>query len=302
LLSPSPVRPGTAGPLFPAPLRGSNRGLQRGPFKASGRLLDNVPSEDSPLLLDGLTVRYGSVVAVEDLSLEVRSGEIYGLLGSNGAGKSSTIKSVVGLVKPTGGRVRVFGWDPQTDSLPVKERVGYVPETQMLYDALTPREFLEFVASVRRLDMTAVHRRVREFLEAFQMWEEVDRPISTLSNGTRQKTLLIAALIHRPSLLVLDEPFNNLDPRSVRIMKDLLTSYVRSGERAALFSTHTMEVAQQLCHRIGILDHGRLVGEGTLADLQSRIRNDRASLEDVFLKVTSEEEEVARAVRALEEE
>ncbi len=253
------------------------------------------------LELKDLTVTYGSLRAVDHLSFDVRRGEIYGLLGSNGAGKSSTIKAIVGLVKPSGGSIRVLGRDPRVDELATKALIGYVPETQLLYDALTPREFLEFVASIRRLDPGEYNPRLREFLRAFQIEMEFDRPIGTLSNGTRQKTLLIAALLHTPPVLVLDEPFNNLDPRSVRIMKDLLTAYVRDGRRAVLFSTHTMEVAERLCHRFGILDHGKLKAEGTLTQLQGGSGRSAATLEEVYLHVTSEEDEIARAVRALDE-
>ncbi|MGD0249568.1 MAG: ABC transporter ATP-binding protein, partial [Thermoplasmata archaeon] len=157
----------------------------------------------APLSIEDLTVRYGGRVAVDHLTFSVRPGEIYGLLGSNGAGKTSTIKSVVGLVRPAGGRVRVFGLDAGTDGLRVRAQVGYVPETSLLYDALTPREFLEFVASVRHLDRAVASERARSYVTAFRLEEEFEEPILTLSNGTRQKVLLIAAFLHQPPLLVL---------------------------------------------------------------------------------------------------
>ncbi len=253
-----------------------------------------------PLRLDALTVTYGEHRAVDRLSLVVRPGEIYGLLGSNGAGKTSTIKSIVGLVRPTAGRVRVFGADAVTESLRVKERLGYVPETSLLYDALSPREFLEFVASVRRLDAGTATARTQNYVRAFRLEAEFEEPILTLSNGTRQKVLLIAALLHQPPLLVLDEPLNSLDPRSVRIMKELLVRYVAGGDRGILFSTHTMEVAEQLCHRVGILDRGVLRGEGTLASLREKLAGGDATLEEVFLRLTDESEGVRAAVDALE--
>jgi len=252
-----------------------------------------------PLVIEELSVVYGDRRAVDRLSLEVRPGEVYGLLGSNGAGKTSTIKSVVGLVRPAAGHVRVFGLDAATDGRRVKERVGYVPETALLYEALTPREFLEFVASVRHLDRAYVAERARAYVTAFRLEEEFDEPIVALSNGTRQKVLLIAALLHQPPLLVLDEPLNGLDPRTVRIMKDLLARYVASGERGILFSTHTMEVAEQLCHRVGILDRGVLRGEGTLASLREKVAAGDATLEDVFLRLTEEGEGVRAAVESL---
>lgn len=253
-----------------------------------------------PLRVEELCVTYGARSAVDHLSFTVRPGEIYGLLGSNGAGKTSTIKSIVGLVRPAAGRIRVFGRDAVSEGLRVKERVGYVPETSLLYDALTPREFLEFVASVRHLDRVVASERTRNYASAFRLEAEFEQPILTLSNGTRQKVLLIAALLHQPPLLVLDEPLNSLDPRSVRIMKELLVRYVASGERGILFSTHTMEVAEQLCHRVGILDRGVLRGEGTLPVLREQVAAGDATLEEVFLRLTEESEGVRAAVDALE--
>jgi ABC-2 type transport system ATP-binding protein len=253
-----------------------------------------------PLSVHDLSVAYGERTAVQRLSLEVRPGEIYGLLGSNGAGKSSTIKSIVGLVRPAAGTIQVFGHDVQTASLAAKARIGYVPETSMLYEALTPREFLDFVASVRRLDPVTTAARAKNLVIAFRLTEEFEEPIATLSNGTRQKVLLVAALLHQPPLLVLDEPLNHLDPRSLRLMKDLLGQYVRISGRGVLFSTHAMEVAEQLCHRVGILDHGVLRGEGTLASLRERGAEGDASLEEIFLHLTREDEGVRAALASLE--
>lgn len=253
-----------------------------------------------PLAIDGLTVDYGERRAVDRLVLHVHGGEIYGLLGSNGAGKSSTIKSVVGLVRPTAGSVRVFGVDAAADPLRAKERIGYVPETSLLYEALTPREFLEFVAGVRRLDRPSASERLHAYANAFRLDEVLEEPIATLSLGTRQKILLVAAFLHQPSLLVLDEPLNGLDPRSVRLAKELLVRYVAQGDRAALFSTHTMEVAQELCPRIGILDHGVLRAEGTLLELRGRIAEGDATLEEVFLRLTREDQGLADTLRSLE--
>ncbi len=253
-----------------------------------------------PLRLEGLTVAYGGRPAVQELSLEVRPGEIYGLLGSNGAGKSSTIKAVVGLVRPVAGRVLVFGHDPVIEGVRTKAGIGYVPETSLLYESLTPREFLEFVASVRHLPSGPTGERGRALVAAFRLEEEYDQPIATLSNGTRQKVLLVAALLHQPPLLVLDEPLNHLDPRAVRLTKDLLTRYVADGRRGVLFSTHTMEVAERLCTRVGILDHGLLRGEGSLASLRERVARGDATLEEIFLGLTEEAGEVRAAVASLE--
>jgi ABC-2 type transport system ATP-binding protein len=253
-----------------------------------------------PLSIEGLTIDYGERRAVDGLTLAIRPGEIYGLLGSNGAGKSSTIRAVVGLLRPKSGRIRVFGFDTELDAVRAKERIGYVPETSLLYEALTPREFLEFVAGVRRLDPTAVSERMRAYALAFRLESELEEPIASLSSGTRQKVLIIAAFLHAPHLLVLDEPLNALDPRSVRIVKDLLVRYAASEGRAVLFSTHTMGVAEELCHRIGILDRGVLRAEGTLEELRTRAAHGDATLEEVFLRLTQEDEGLPAAVALLE--
>jgi ABC-2 type transport system ATP-binding protein len=257
------------------------------------------PAAPPPLSIRGLRVDYGQKRAVEQLSLTVNAGEIYGLLGSNGAGKSSTIRAVVGLVTPSAGDIRVFGHDPVAEALAVKAHIGYVPESPLLFDALTPREFLEYVASIRQLPTAVATERAVRYAKAFQIETEYDRPLGSLSNGTRQKILLIAAFLHEPPLLVLDEPLNNLDPRAVRIMKELLRRYVGQRRRGVLFSTHTMEVAEQLCDRVGILDHGSLRGEGSLATLRREVARGDATLESIFLRLTSEEEGVREAVRSL---
>jgi ABC-2 type transport system ATP-binding protein len=257
------------------------------------------PGTEVPLVVSDLRVEYGDKVAVRGLSLQVRPGEIYGLLGSNGAGKSSTMRSIVGLTRPVHGGIRVFGLDPVKDPVLVKQHVGYVPETPLLFDALTPWEFLEFIANVRGLGVEWGTRRALSYADALQVRAELNQPIATLSLGTKQKFLLIAAFLHQPSLLVLDEPFNNLDPRSVRIMKELIGEYVRDGHRGVLFSTHTMEVAQQVCHRVGILDHGVLKGEGDVATLRASLARGDATLEEIFLQLTDEEEGVRAAVRSL---
>jgi ABC-2 type transport system ATP-binding protein len=258
------------------------------------------PAAPVPLAIERLTVDYGRRRAVDALSFEVRPGEIYGLLGANGAGKSSTIKASVGLLRPTSGSVRVFGDDVLEVPVRAKERIGYVPETSLLYEALTPREFLEFVAGVRRLDAARASERVRSYAQALRLEDELEQPIATLSLGTRQKVLLIAAFLHQPPLLVLDEPLNGLDPRSVRLVKELLARYVAQERRGVLFSTHTMAVAQELCQRIGILDQGVLRAEGTLVELRRRIERGDATLEEVFLKLTREDEGLSDTVRSLE--
>ena len=265
------------------------------------------PGPPAALDVRGLTVWYGdrpggaappgTRPAVRELSFQVRPGEIYGLLGSNGAGKTTTMKCVAGLLRPQVGAIRVLGVDPVADPVEAKRRIGYVPESPLLFDALTPREFLEFVASVRGLGTDVATRRTQSFAKAFQIEAELNQPIALLSMGTRQKVLFAAALLHRPPLLVLDEPLHSLDPRGVRIARELLRHHASEGPGGVLLSTHTMEIAERLCDRVGILDQGRLVGEGTIAELRG---SGSATLEEAFLKLTREEEGVRAALDSLQ--
>jgi ABC-2 type transport system ATP-binding protein len=252
-----------------------------------------------PLAVDRLEVRYGDRTAVGSVSFRVEPGEIFGLLGSNGAGKTSTIKSVVGLVPRSGGSVRVFGADPATDAVRVRAQIGYVPESTLLYDALTPREFLEYVSGVRGAPPERVADRAAAFVKAFRLEGEFDTPIVALSNGTRQKVVVVAALLHEPGLLLFDEPFNHLDPRSVRLLKEILREYVVDGRRGVVFSTHTTELAEQVCDRVAIVDAGRVLAEGTVPELRARVTGGAGTLEQIFLRLTDEEEGIRTAAQSV---
>jgi len=248
----------------------------------------------------GLTKTYGSFGALNGLDLKVMPREIYGLLGPNGAGKTTTLKITAGLVEPTAGSVLVAGFDATKDPLHAKTQIGYVAEVPILYESLTPRELLEFEASVRGLAKDSVNRRARQLAEAFEVVSVFDSPIATLSMGTKQKVAIIAALIHQPPVLLLDEPLNSLDARSSSILKELLSLHVQRGG-AVLFSTHVMEIAQRLCSRIGIIFGGKIVAEGDLDQLRARAGEKDATLEEVFMKLTNEASEVKNIVRTLRE-
>lgn len=248
----------------------------------------------------GLTKKYGSFGALNGLDLRVMPGEIYGLLGPNGAGKTTTLKITSGLVEPTSGTVMVSGFDTTRDPIHAKAQIGYVAEAPILYESLTPRELLEFEASVRGLAKDSMNRRARQLADAFEVASVFDSPIATLSMGTKQKIAIIAALIHQPPVLLLDEPLNSLDARSNRILRELLSLHVQRGG-AVLFSTHIMEIAQRLCSRIGIIFQGRVVAEGDLDQLRSRAGGEGATLEEVFMKLTNEASEVENTIRALKD-
>ncbi|MFW9887522.1 MAG: ABC transporter ATP-binding protein [Candidatus Thorarchaeota archaeon] len=250
------------------------------------------------VVIKNLVKTFGSLRAVDDLSFEVREGEIYGLLGPNGAGKTTTIRILMGLLRPDSGSVDVYNHNPVEDSFEVKKKVGYVPETQLLYESLTPQELFEFVASVRDLPSIKTSARVDKLVRALDFSKHYSQMILTLSAGTRQKAMLIIAMLHAPRLLILDEPFSGLDVRSTSIMKNVLRQHSQDGG-SVLFSTHVMEVAEDLCDRVGIIDEGKLVAEGALQELKEKASQESASLEQLFLKLTHQEEEVIEGVRVL---
>ncbi len=256
--------------------------------------------ENVAVRVQGLRISYGSFVAVENLSLTVRTGEIYGLLGPNGAGKTSTIKVLVGVLEPRAGSVEIYG-TPISNEVVAKSQVGYVPEEVVLLDSLTPREFLEFISSIRRLESSAVNSRLERFVSAFELRQYFDTPIAALSMGNKQKVAILAALLHDPKLLILDEPLVGLDARSSKILKELITFHARKGG-AVIFSTHIMEVAEKLCTKVAIINKGNVVGEGTVEELRRLAKGAEGSLEDIFLKVTEQEAGMQDIIKALEEE
>ena len=264
--------------------------------------------------------KYGTVTALSGLNLKVLPGEIYGLLGPNGAGKSTMIKIIAGLVEPTSGSVKVMGENPYENPIAAKSKIGYVSESSTLYESLTPREFFEFISSIRRLDQKAANERVKRLAPAFGLDNFYDSPIATLSMGTKQKISIVASLLHEPPLLLLDEPLNGLDARTSRIVKDIISLHAKgrdgssSSSGAVLFSTHIMEVAEHVCDRIGIIYGGKIVAEGSLDELRKEARaialaptmghsedSGAATLEQVFLKLTHEEQDIEDTVRTLRE-
>jgi ABC-2 type transport system ATP-binding protein len=244
----------------------------------------------------GLTKEYGSHVAVAHLDLEVGPGQLFGFLGPNGAGKTTTIKMLVGLLRPTSGHAAVAGHDVGTATEAAKARLGYVPDSPVLYDKLTGREFLEFSGDLYHLDRTHRDRRIVTLLEIFELRDRANEMLGSYSRGMRQKISLAAALLHDPQVLFLDEPTVGLDPRSARLMKDILRDFC-SGERCAFVSTHILEIAERMCTHVGIIDHGRLVVTGPLAEVKARGRTE-GSLEDLFLDLTGGDEEDAGALLA----
>jgi ABC-2 type transport system ATP-binding protein len=256
--------------------------------------------EQVAVKVQGLSITYGSFVAVENLSFTVKNGEIYGLLGPNGAGKTSTIKVLVGVLAPHAGSVEIYE-TPISNEVAAKSQVGYVPEEVVLLDSLTPREFFEFISSIRRLETSAANSRLERFVTAFELKQYFDTPIAALSMGNKQKVAIVAALLHDPKLLILDEPLVGLDARASKILKELITFHAKKGG-AVIFSTHIMEVAEKLCTKVAIINKGNIVGEGTVDELRKLVKDAEGSLEDIFLKVTEQEAGMQDIIKALEEE
>lgn len=228
---------------------------------------------------------YGSFKAVDKIDLRVQPGEIYGFLGPNGAGKTTTMNMVAGLLRPSGGAIRVFGRDVRREPLAAKKLLGYVAEHPIVYDRLTGREFIRFSAELYRTLRAGLEERIEQLLAGFDLADAADVLIRTYSQGMRRKIALAAAVVHSPSLLVLDEPTNGVDPRGAWVIKNLLRSLSEQGA-AVLMSTHVLEVAENMCDRVAIIDKGRIVAEGTVNDLKEQSQMPDSNLEDVFLALT----------------
>ena len=233
-----------------------------------------------------VTKQYGPKVAVKDLNLVVPAGELFAFLGPNGAGKTTTIKMLCGLLFPTTGTVRVGGFDLKAHGDQARAVISYVPDQPFLYEKLTGREFLQFTADLYGMPPARTRKKMAEVIELFHLDDFVDDLTERYSHGMRQRTVFAAAIIHEPQLLIADEPTVGLDPKSIRELKTLLRRLAAEGMTVFL-STHTLDIAEELADRIGIIDHGQLIGCGTMADLRKQAARD-GSLEDLFMAITEE--------------
>ncbi len=238
------------------------------------------------LELRSVQKKFGRLAAVDDLSLAIEPGEIYGLIGPNGSGKTTTIKMIVGLYRPTKGTIKVGGVDAVRSPTKAKRLIGYVPDDPAAYDRLTGREFLEFVGQLFGMDRARRDRRADELIARYGLEKTSAGYFGQYSRGNKQKFSIMAALLHEPALLLIDEPMVGLDPASARVTKELFREFAAAGG-AALLSTHTMPIAQELCARIGILKDGRLIEEGTVAELGAKAGLPGGGLEDDYLKLTA---------------
>ncbi len=241
------------------------------------------------LVVRGLVKRFGGFTAVNSLDLNVRRGELYALLGPNGAGKTTSLRIVAGLLSPDAGEINICGINRLRDPVAAKRVVAWLPDEPMVYDKLTPVEYLDFVAGLWQVEPAAAKRRRDALLETLDLTRVADQRCEGFSKGMRQKVALAGALIHEPELLILDEPLTGLDASMARHVKELLQARVATGVTVIL-TTHILEVAERLSDRIGIIRNGKLVCEGTMAELRDGGASQGSTLEDVFLDVVAREE------------
>lgn len=247
---------------------------------------------DTTVTLTNLTKVYGESKAVDDVSFNVKRGELFGFLGPNGAGKTTTIKMLIGLLEPTSGEANILGVNMWENPLEAKKYISYVPDQPNLYPKLTGREYLEFVASVFKMDEETFERNTEELLTLFSLNDRADELIESYSHGMKQKIAICGALVHEPDILFLDEPTVGLDPKSARDLKNILRAKCDEG-MTAFMSTHILEIAEQMCDRIGIIANGKMITLGTMDELRALEGESEGSLEDIFLQLTGGEAEKA---------
>lgn len=243
--------------------------------------------------LSSLTKRYGSFTAVDSIDLEVPRGQLFGFLGPNGAGKTTTLRMIAGILRASAGSIRVGGVDIAARPAAAKAMLGYIPDRPYIYEKLTGAEFLRFVAGLYGQGGAVVERRMNDLLELFDLMDWKDELVESYSHGMRQKLIISSAFLHRPPLIVVDEPMVGLDPKASRILKDLFREYARRGN-TIMMSTHTLEVAETLCDRIAIIHGGRIRASGTMEELYESVSAGARGLEELFLRLTGE-----RAAREL---
>ena len=238
------------------------------------------------IVLSSVTKRFGRTVAVRDLSLDIARGELFAFLGPNGAGKTTTIKMIVGLLRPDAGRVQVCGHEIASDGLQAKARLAYIPDQPFLYEKLTGREFLYFVAEMYGISAARRDETLNVLIRRLDIGEFLDELAESYSHGMKQRIVLAAALLHEPALLVIDEPMVGLDPRAIRTVKNLFSEHTRNGG-TIFMSTHTLDIAEALADRIGIIHRGELIAVGRLDELRAQASREH-SLEEIFLQLTAE--------------
>jgi ABC-2 type transport system ATP-binding protein len=243
------------------------------------------------IVIDHLVKRYGEHIAVNDVSLQVKAGEVFGFLGPNGAGKTSTIKIIMGLMKPTSGTVTIDGHDIQRDPISAKKVLGYIPDRPILYEKLTAWEYMKFIAGIYDIGEKDLRERGMQYLEIFELSDWVNELVENFSHGMKQRLNLSAVFTRNPKVLILDEPLIGLDPRGARLLKEMLNTSRNNG-MCILMSTHILEIAEQMCDRMAIINKGRVVFTGTSNDMKQQAHTPESGLEQVFLHLTGGEDVV----------
>jgi ABC-2 type transport system ATP-binding protein len=239
-----------------------------------------------------LRKQYGRLAAVDNLNIEVAPGEIFGFLGPNGAGKTTTIRVMMGILRASSGRVILGGHDVEQEPQQAKAIAGFIPDRPFIYEKLSGKEFLTFIAKLHRMESARLRRRIDELLEYFELANWQDELVEGFSHGMKQRLVLCAALVHEPRILIVDEPMVGLDPKGARTIKDLFRSLAKNGTTVFL-STHSISVAEEVCHRIGIIQKGHLIAAGTMADIYRLTHGQDNNLEDVFLELTQQQDDLA---------
>ncbi|HEY7218136.1 MAG TPA: ABC transporter ATP-binding protein [Candidatus Binatia bacterium] len=237
--------------------------------------------------LINLSKHYGNLAAVDQLNLTVPAGEIFGFLGPNGAGKTTTIRVMMGILKATSGQVLLDGHDVVTDAQNAKAIAGFIPDRPFIYEKLSGGEFLQFVGKLHRIEPPKLKQRITELLAYLELSAWKNELVESYSHGMKQRLVVCAALIHEPRILIVDEPMVGMDPRGARTLKDLFSALAKNGTTIFL-STHSISVAEEICHRIGIIQKGRLIACGTMADLYAQAQTKQGNLESVFLELTQD--------------
>ncbi len=237
--------------------------------------------------MEDCTKRYGDLTAVNNLTLKVSSSEIFGLLGPNGAGKSTTIKMMVGLLRPDSGLIKIGGKDISSDPLSAKRSLAYIPEKSHIFDRLTAWEYITFIGGLYGLREEAFRNNAEEYLETFGLFKWKEELISSFSLGMRQRLLLTSSFMRKPKVVILDEPHNGLDPKGIRLLKDCMLG-MRDEGTAILLSTHVIAIAEELCDNIAIINKGSIAAQGSSDNLKDYAQSDDKTLEDIFLRLTSD--------------
>lgn len=238
--------------------------------------------------LTGLTKRYGKILAVNNLDLNVKKGEIFGFIGPNGAGKTTTIRMMGGLIAPTSGTVIINGKNMAEEPEEAKQSIGFIPDRPYLYGKLTGMEFMKFTADLYGMGQNGFFDKAKDLLQTFSIWDWASELIDSYSHGMKQRLIMSAALLHEPEILIVDEPMVGLDPRAIRLVKDMMRKLANEG-MTIFVSTHALEVAQDICDRVGVINKGKVIASGATRELVRAAGVDEKDLEAVFLRLTEEE-------------